>query len=773
MTLETITNTHRIPASLTKLAATTAMFVQLTGVGIAPSYMSQVRAQEIMSISKDGVVAQGSFRSDLNAPGGLSAVFGDNLGEQVCISDEVPLPTTSCDGTQVFVNGEKAPLFYTSPSQVNFQMPYVTGPVDTWVERNGMRSNTQQVILQPAISLLGYTVEGTTQGVAVNLDNELINVLGPGATAEPGKIFTLYAVGGPNTTGSIVPPGTLTPADELRPITGVEYLVNGQKLEDVVRGEGRLKEHFVGLSPGGIGLDQLNLEFEGDTRPGIYELTVKLGERISNTVSIGVAPKGAPFLLTKTTLEGVADDVEVTVFDERNSVAATLKTKPGKHELTTVPSYIQGQFGTIVVDGLGNYYNTAIPTQLFSGEVTPVVKIPVREFDHGTVTFNKYAPRIREDVWQDTIQTPGNQKLNNMILIMQGNRGSLGENQYLVTGAAPPPYKVYLDIPEDQKELFRPYIQSWNTVGLIFEEDTTKFWERGESGVVVKITSEGNHYRGDHINKTEIIDGRAYYTQHVGIAYLNENLHFGDLAGNIFAHELGHNRWGHTGTIISESGTHNLLMDGKKMPFSPWIEGTYQLPEFEAGTMWDKVHMTHNADLNNIDHRPNVNKEDSAVFLKEQRQIFAAARNIAALSIESGTATNIVGITDLGPKYTHALATVQFPGTEDGLCGGYQQLVAIPRQKALGIISDGAYQTTARSSVQFADPTIKPTHYVSREQHMNDFLQERFATKGLGAAPQVNLQKNIQQVDPGLSAPATIMFSNEALNHQAPKYFAK
>ncbi|MBI1955167.1 MAG: hypothetical protein HYS38_02125 [Acidobacteria bacterium] len=59
----------------------------------------------------------------LLAPGMVTALSGSNLAEANTAPASPPLPLSLAD-TSVVVNGVAAPLFFVSPTQINFQMPY-------------------------------------------------------------------------------------------------------------------------------------------------------------------------------------------------------------------------------------------------------------------------------------------------------------------------------------------------------------------------------------------------------------------------------------------------------------------------------------------------------------------------------------------------------------------------------------------------------------------------------------------------------------------------
>jgi uncharacterized protein (TIGR03437 family) len=73
-------------------------------------------------ISSGGVVNAASYAQTLASGGSIVSIFGTNLASSVQAAKAVQLPR-QLGGTSVTVNGIAAPLFYVSPTQINFQAP--------------------------------------------------------------------------------------------------------------------------------------------------------------------------------------------------------------------------------------------------------------------------------------------------------------------------------------------------------------------------------------------------------------------------------------------------------------------------------------------------------------------------------------------------------------------------------------------------------------------------------------------------------------------------
>jgi uncharacterized protein (TIGR03437 family) len=94
------------------------------GGGLSDAFISKICAPDIVTIAP---VSAASFIGAALAPESIVTVFGSNLANETVAAMELPLPTM-LSGTSVTVKDRQgverpAPLFFVSPSQVNFQIP--------------------------------------------------------------------------------------------------------------------------------------------------------------------------------------------------------------------------------------------------------------------------------------------------------------------------------------------------------------------------------------------------------------------------------------------------------------------------------------------------------------------------------------------------------------------------------------------------------------------------------------------------------------------------
>ena len=82
-------------------------------------------------------------------PGSIAVLFGRDLAPEPTVAEEIPLPRELA-GTSVLINSVPVPLFFASPTQINFQVPWETeGDNVSVVVRK--RSESGEVILSNAM----------------------------------------------------------------------------------------------------------------------------------------------------------------------------------------------------------------------------------------------------------------------------------------------------------------------------------------------------------------------------------------------------------------------------------------------------------------------------------------------------------------------------------------------------------------------------------------------------------------------------------------------
>lgn len=214
-----------------------------------------------------GVVNAASYQAAV-APGSIASLFGTRLAANSITAPGRPLPLT-LGGTSVTVNGQQAPLYFVSPGQINFQVPFEvsgTQAVITVTTQEGSAAMLVSVLPTVPGILNGTVVHGTT-GIPVDAVNP----------ATPGEILVLFATG-LGATNPAVPTGAASPANPPASTVARVTATMGGRAANVL---------FGGLAPGFTGVNQVNFQVpEGVS--GSVQLTISAGGRTSNSVTIPV-----------------------------------------------------------------------------------------------------------------------------------------------------------------------------------------------------------------------------------------------------------------------------------------------------------------------------------------------------------------------------------------------------------------------------------------------------------------------------------------------------
>jgi uncharacterized protein (TIGR03437 family) len=224
-------------------------------------------------VNPGGVVNGGSYSAKI-APGSLFSIFGSDLSTTTKGASTVPLPQ-ELSGTSVTVGGRPAPLMFVSAGQINAQLPYEMAEspdVPVVVTVNGRAS--APVTMNVVAAAPGIFQFGQKRALVQNQDYSINNV-DNGAAA--GSYVVVYGTG----TGRVDNPvatGGVAGSDPLsRPLANVTATVDGLNAEVV----------FAGLSPGFVGLTQVNLKLP-NLAPGNYPVVINVNGEDSNSALITV-----------------------------------------------------------------------------------------------------------------------------------------------------------------------------------------------------------------------------------------------------------------------------------------------------------------------------------------------------------------------------------------------------------------------------------------------------------------------------------------------------
>ncbi len=227
------------------------------------------------TVTPGGIVNNAGFQAPV-APGSLIAIFGTNLAATPASASTLPLPTT-LGGVTVTVNGNlSVPLIYVSAKQINAQLPFETPAGSATLSVSGSAPASFTV----AASAPGILTYGNNRAVAINQDGSLNSVDHP---AKSDGWVTVYMSGqglvNPSVGSGAASPGS-PPAIPALPVSATI----GKQTAGVM---------FAGLTPGAVGLFQVNLRIP--VMPsGDFALVVSVGQAHSNAPLISVSSDGQP-----------------------------------------------------------------------------------------------------------------------------------------------------------------------------------------------------------------------------------------------------------------------------------------------------------------------------------------------------------------------------------------------------------------------------------------------------------------------------------------------
>jgi uncharacterized protein (TIGR03437 family) len=214
--------------------------------------LNLVLAPETAAIAASGVVNAASFTAGI-APGGLVAIFGNGLFGAAA-------PTT------VSFDGIAATVLAATPFQVNAQVPANIGTGTHIMVVSSTYGSAQASVQISAVAPAIFLLSGS-EGAIENQDGSVNSAANP---LTRGLTLIAYATG----LGATSTHGTLAPA-----ITPVTALLNGVAIAPA----------YAGLTPGFIGLYQVNIPIPANTPPGTaISLVLQQGNVASNAVTVAI-----------------------------------------------------------------------------------------------------------------------------------------------------------------------------------------------------------------------------------------------------------------------------------------------------------------------------------------------------------------------------------------------------------------------------------------------------------------------------------------------------
>jgi uncharacterized protein (TIGR03437 family) len=239
---------------------------------LAPNYDASVAPPQISK-----VVNAADFTGTV-APGALISVFGNQLSPVNMATSDMPLPTALADSC-LTVNGLPMPILFVSPNQVNAQIPFETVGNVTMILRTpgGTSDNYNLQILPGAPSVFRASIPNETAAVPTIVRNDDGGLVTDSHPIHHGDALVIYGTGlGP--TSPAVQSGMPSPASPLAvALTRPTVTLGGVKLPLI----------YSGLTPGEVGVNQINVTIPNNVPVGFVPLVISQGSS-STTLTVRV-----------------------------------------------------------------------------------------------------------------------------------------------------------------------------------------------------------------------------------------------------------------------------------------------------------------------------------------------------------------------------------------------------------------------------------------------------------------------------------------------------
>lgn len=222
------------------------------------------------------------------APGSIGSLYGTNLAGVTSIADAAPPLPFTLSGTSMSIANVAVPLFFVSPGQVNFQVPWfiTNGPVQLPLTISVGQLNTSiNATITPFAPAL-FTTNSQGSGQASVLIAGTASIAAPQGVfpnsrpAAKGEFISIYCTGLGNVTRT-PSAGSPSPTNPLaQTIATPSISLGGVPATNVT---------FSGLAPGFVGLYQVNVQipFTAASGPDVT-ISLTIGGISSNTATIAI-----------------------------------------------------------------------------------------------------------------------------------------------------------------------------------------------------------------------------------------------------------------------------------------------------------------------------------------------------------------------------------------------------------------------------------------------------------------------------------------------------
>ena len=239
------------------------------------------------AFAANGVVNGASFAAPL-APGMIASLFGTGLASSTALAGGTPLPTTLA-GASLQMEGFSAPVFFVSPTQISFQVPWeVQGRTSAALTVTAGGTSVTATVPVSSLSPAVFSTNSAGRGqgaILLTPGGEIAAARGSisGRTTRParrGEDISIYCIGlGPvSYTPRTGAPAASNPLSQALTQPSVSI---GNVPATVVS--------FAGLAPSFVGLYQVNARIpDGAPTGDAVSVVLSIGGTTSNTVTIAI-----------------------------------------------------------------------------------------------------------------------------------------------------------------------------------------------------------------------------------------------------------------------------------------------------------------------------------------------------------------------------------------------------------------------------------------------------------------------------------------------------
>ena len=217
------------------------------------------------------------------APGSLISIFGTNLSGFPGSASSLPLPIALKHTSVSFDFPEEgisvpSPLIFASGNQLNVQVPWELAGFNFAFAKVRIEDSASFVFEAPladhAPGIFEFDLGGSRYGVVTHADGNVVTVQNP---ARSGETVLIYGTG----FGPVDSP-------QVNGLAAPNQLTRTRRLPEVRAAGQQGTVSFSGLTPGFVGLYQINAKLPGSLPGGIQQLMVIANGIESNSVAVAI-----------------------------------------------------------------------------------------------------------------------------------------------------------------------------------------------------------------------------------------------------------------------------------------------------------------------------------------------------------------------------------------------------------------------------------------------------------------------------------------------------